>query len=235
MEDTYEALMDLQDLDQRMAEAREKVREFEPQLEELEAPIEELEEQVEAVRSRLEEMKQEERRLERSADDKRAKLEQYEARLERVRTAREESAARTEIDLISKALEADEEDALALIDQIRRTELKLDELEGKLADLRAEIDPQRSTLLEERNEAADQLEILKDKRENKLIRMSDDAARLYERIRGGKTDVALAKLTKDGACGHCFSMIPLQEQNEIRRREALHRCEACGVILFAED
>ena len=235
MEETYQALLDLQDLDEQMAQAKEKVREFEPELEELQAPIEELEEQVEAVRSRLEEMKAEERRLERSADDKRAKLEQYEARLERVRSAREEAAARTEIDLISKAIEADEEDALALIDQIRRTELKLDELEGKLNDLRAELEPKRDTLLKERNEAADQLDVLKDKRENKLVRLSDDAARLYERIRGGKTNVALARLTKDGACGHCFSMIPLQEQNEIRRREALHRCEACGVILFAED
>ncbi len=235
MDETYQALLDLQELDKRMAEARAKVREFEPELEELEAPIEELQGQVDAVRSRLDEMKAEERRLERSADDKRAKLEQYEARLERVRSAREEAAARTEIDLISKAVEADEEDALDLIDQIRRTELKLDELEGKLEELRAETDPKRDALLQDRNDAADQLEILKDKRENKLIRLSDDAARLYERIRGGKTEVALAKLTKDGACGHCFSMIPIQEQNEIRRREALHRCEACGVILFADD
>lgn len=235
MDETYQALLDLQDLDEQMAEAKAKVREFEPELEELEAPVEELEEQVEAVRSRLEEMKAEERRLERGADDKRAQLEKYEARLERVRSAREEAAARTEIDLISKAIEADEDDALELIDQIRRTELKLDELEGKLADLRNEMAPKRETLLQERDEAADQLDILKDKRENKLIRLSDDAARLYERIRGGKTKVALAQLTKDGACGHCFSMIPLQEQNEIRRREALHRCEACGVILFAED
>ena len=235
MEETYQALLDLQDLDDQMAQAKAKVREFEPELEELEAPIEELEEQVAAVRSRLEEMKAEERRLERSADDKRAKLEKYESRLERVRSAREEAAARTEIDLISKAIEADEEDALELIDQIRRTELKLDELETKLADLREEMAPKRDTLLQERNEAVDQLDVLKDKRENKLVRLSDDAARLYERIRGGKTKVALAKLTADGACGHCFSMIPIQEQNEIRRREALHRCEACGVILFAED
>ena len=235
MDETYQALPDLQELDRQMAQARAKVREFEPELEELEAPLEELEEQVAAVRSRLDEMKAEERRLERSADDKRAKLEKYEARLERVRSQREESAARTEIDLISKAVEADEEDALELMDQIRRTELKLDEMEQKLGALREETAPKREELMTERNEAADQLDILKDKRENKLIRLDDSAARLYERIKGGKTDVALAKLTKDGACGHCFSMIPLQEQNEIRRREALHRCEACGVILFAED
>lgn len=235
MEDTYQALLDLQDLDEQMAAAKAKVREFEPELEALEAPILEAEAEVEAVRRRLEEMKAEERRLERSADDKRAKLERYEERLERVRNAREEAAARTEIDLITKAVEADEADAINLMDQIRRTELKLDELEKKLQELRDETEPKMDELLRERDEAADQLDILKDKRENKMVRLNDDAARLYERIRGGKTDVALAKLTADGACGHCFSMIPIQEQNEIRRRKALHRCEACGVILFAED
>lgn len=235
MEETYQALLDLQELDLQMTEARAKVKEFEPELEELQAPITQMEEQVAAVRGRLDEMRAEERRLERSADDKRAQLEKYEAHLERVRSAREEAAARTEIDLISKAVEADEDDALTLMDQIRRTELKLDELEGKLEELREETAPKQDALMRERNEASDKLDILKDQRENKLVRLNDDAARLYERIRGGKTNVALAKLTKDGACGHCFSMIPLQEQNEIRRQEALHRCEACGVILFADD
>ncbi|MFW5947431.1 MAG: zinc ribbon domain-containing protein [Gemmatimonadota bacterium] len=235
MEETYQALLDLQDLDERLAEAQARVREFEPELEELQAPIEAAEEEVAAVRSRLEEMKAEERRLERSADDKRAQLEKYEARLQRVRNAREEAAARTEIDLISRAVEADEADAVNLMDQIRRTELKLDEMERRLDALRQETAPKLEALRRARNEAADQLEILADRRKNKMVRLNDEAARLYERIRGGKTRVALAKLTADGACGHCFSMIPIQEQNQIRRREALHRCEACGVILFADD
>jgi hypothetical protein len=235
MDETYRALLDLQEMDEQMAEAEERVRQFDPQLEEIEAPVEAAQSEVETVRKRLEEMQAEARRLERSADDKRAKMEKYEARLERVRNPREESAARAEIDLISKAVEADEADYINLTDQIRRTELKLDELEEKLDQLEADAAPRREELMEGRDEAETQLKILADQRENKMIRLNDDAARLYERIRGGKTRVALAQLTADGACGHCFSMVPLQEQNEIRRKEALHRCEACGVILYAEE
>ncbi len=235
MDETYQALLDLQDLDEQMAEARDRVRQFDPQLEEIEAPVGSARSEVETVRKRLEEMHVEARRLERSADDKRAKMEKYEARLERVRNAREEAAARAEIDLISKAVEADEADYVNLTDQIRRTELKLAEMEKKLEDLQEEAAPKREALMEGREEAETQLQILADKRENKMVRLSDEAARLYERIRGGKTRVALARLTPDGACGHCFSMIPIQEQNEIRRKEALHRCEACGVILYAEE
>lgn len=235
MEETYQALRELQELDDRMREARDRVRRFDPELEELEAPLAAASAEMDGVRKRLDEMKTELRRLERGAEDKRAQLGKYEARLERVRNAREEAAARAEIDLISKAVEADESDALNLMEQVKRTELKLDELEKKLEAAREEAAPRRDELMKGRDEAAEQLDVLEDQRKNRLVRLNDQAARLYERIRGGKTRVALAQLTPDGACGHCFSMIPIQEQNEIRRKQALHRCEACGVILFSDD
>lgn len=235
MEETYQALLDLQDLDEQLSQAKDQVEHFEPQLEEIEAPVEAAQSDVDSVRKRLDEMKVEARRLERSADDKRAQMAKYQARLERVRNAREEAAARAEIDLISKAVEADESDYVGLTDQIKRTELKLDEMEQKLEALREEAAPRRQELMDRKEEAESQLDVLAEQRKNKLIRLNDPAAKLYERIRGGKTRVALAEMTADGACGHCFNMIPIQEQNEIRRKEALHRCEACGVILYAEE
>ena len=235
MEETYEALLELQDLDRQMRQAQQKVKRFEPELEELEAPVRVAETEVEAARKRLEELKTEQRRLERAAQDKRAQLQKYQDHLDRARNQREETAARTEIDLIRKAVEADEDDAMGLMEQVTRMELKLDELEKKLAATRSETEPKLEELKSARSEASAQLTVLEDQRKNKLVRLTGDAARLYERIRGGKTGVALATLTADGACGHCFSMVPIQEQNEIRRKKALHRCEACGVILYAED
>ena len=235
MEETYEALMELQDLDSQMRQAKERVRRFDPELEELDAPVERAEQEVEAARKRRDELKAELRRLERAAEDKRAQLGKYQDHLDRARNQREEAAAHTEIDLIRKAVEADEDDAMSLMEQLTRMELKLDELEKKLEALRSETAPKREELVAARDEASSQLTILQDQRKNKLVRLTPDAARLYERIAGGKSGIALATLTADGACGHCFSMIPIQEQNEIRRKKALHRCEACGVILFAEE
>ena len=235
MQETYEALLELQDLDMQMRQARDRVKRFEPELEELEAPVRLVEQELEAARKRLEELKTETRRLERAAVDKRGHLQKYQDHLDRARNTREETAARTEIDLISKALMADEDDAMTMMEQVTRMELKVDELEKKLEAVRGETDPKRQELVTAREEAAQALQVLADQRQNKIVRLTDNAARLYERIRGGKTGVALATLTPDGACGHCFSMIPIQEQNEIRRKQALHRCEACGVILYAGE
>lgn len=235
MEETYQALLELQQLDEEMRQAKDQLQRFEPELEEMEAPVRQAEEEVEAIRKRLEDMRTDLRRLERGAQDKRAQLEKYEERLTRVKTSREEAAARTELDLIRGAVEADEDDAMSLMEQVTRAELKLDELEKRLAAIREETEPRRKELLEGREQAETAVAVLHDRRQNQLIRMDDRAARMYEQIRGGKARAALASLTPDGACGNCFGMIPLQERNEIRRREALHRCEACGVILYPED
>jgi len=45
----------------------------------------------------------------------------------------------------------------------------------------------------------------------------------------------VADLTEDGACGHCFGMVPLQLRNEVRHGRGLIRCEGCGVILTAQE
>jgi predicted nucleic acid-binding Zn-ribbon protein len=235
MGDSHEWLLGLQQLDEQMEEARDRVRRFGPELEELEAPVQVAQQEVDALRQRVTEMRAESRRLERGADDKRAQLRKYQDRLERVRNAREEAAARTEIDLVRRAVEADENDALDLMDQVKRQELKLDELEKKLAQLKAETTPRREELERSRNEAQSQLEILEAERREHVAGMNPQTVRLYERVRAGRTRVTLARLMPDGACGHCFSMIPIQEQRQVRQQDALHRCEACGVILYADD
>ncbi len=40
-------------------------------------------------------------------------------------------------------------------------------------------------------------------------------------------------MTEDGACGSCYSLIPLQVQHEVRNVSRLVLCESCGVIVTA--
>jgi len=232
MEEQYQSLLALQELDEEIARAEEGLATFATKFADVDAPVATLERESEAARTRLAEMRQEARRLERAAEDKRDKLRKYQERLERVRSAREEAAVRTELDLIRKAADADESDALEMMDQITRSELKLDELEKKLDQARAEVEPRRKELEAERDAATRDLAVLRDRRENLYIRLDPRVARLYDRMQEGTTRVVIAGLMEDGACGHCFGLVPLQQQTEIRQGKALIRCEACGVILY---
>lgn len=234
MREIYASLLELQGLDEEIDRAVESARAFGPELENLIAPVEGLARELEATRGRLQEMRETVRRLERSANEKRERLRRYQERLNLVRNPREEAAVQAELDLIRRATEADEQETLELMEQITRTEFRVDELERQLAAARAEVEPKQAELLERKAAAEDEIARLQDRRENLAIRLDVSIRRLYERVRAGRTRVVLAPLT-EGACGHCYSMVPIQRQHEIRLGTELHRCEVCGVILYLRD
>lgn len=225
-------MLALQELDDEIARAVARAEEFAPQLAELEQPVSTLAAEIEAARTRVDELRREITRLEAAAEQKRQRLESYEERLQHVRNVREQSAVHVEMDLIRRAADADDEEALSLMEQATRTDLKLDELERHMAKLQAENAPKLDELLAAKAEAEANLAIIEDRRKNQAIRIDKPALRLYERVRGGRAAVALAPMTDEGACGNCFNVLPLQEQSEVRGGGTLHRCEGCGVILY---
>lgn len=232
---TRASLKELQRLDREIEKTRKRIREFDPLFEEVEEPALALESEVENTRSRVKEMKVEERRLELSADEKQARVKKLEERLKEVRNLREEAAVHAELDMVRRALEGDEQEALSLLDQIRKLELRLDEQEEALEEARAEIEPRKNELLDERASLQSELSVLQERRETFVGEIDDDELQIYERIKGGGRDVAVAELTPDGACSNCFSMIPLQRRHEVRHGNDMIRCEACGVILSARS
>lgn len=228
-------LKELQNIDQQMESLRVRVAEFEPLLEAVEEPVLALDGEVQTLKGRLQEIKVEERRLEHSADDKRSRSKKLEERLKSVRNLREEAAVRAEMDLLRIALEGDEQEALTLLDQIRKMEDRLDVLQKSLAEEKTLLEPRRLQLQEERNQILEDLAVLQSKREAYAVRVPPRDLQNYERIRGGGRSVAVAVLTPDGACGHCFGMVPLQIQNEVRKGSVNIACEVCGVLLSSGE
>ncbi len=228
---TGEELRRLQNLDREIEDARRRVSEFDPLIAQVEEPALELENEVENTRSRLKEMKVEERTVEGAADDKRRRREMLKKRLNEVRNVREEAAVQAELDMVRRALESDEQEALTLLDQIRKLEERLETQEAALEEAQREVEPRRDELLSERGEIERELEALREERASFVESIGVEPRKVYERIRSGGRDVAVAELTPDGACGHCYGMVPLQVRNEIRHGAEMIRCEACGVIL----
>jgi predicted nucleic acid-binding Zn-ribbon protein len=230
-EKTHATLRELQELDRKIAEAEDKIRSFDPQLAEVDAPALQLEQDVTTTRARLREMKVDERRIELAADEKRQRIKKLQERMNQVRNVREEAAVSTEIQMLKRALDGEEQEALTLIDQIRRMDLRLAEQESQLEEARTALGPRQSELLGAKADAERELSSLREQRLATTIGMAPKQLRTYEGIRGAGRRQAVSELTADGACGNCFSMIPLQLQNEVRVTGSMVRCEACGVIL----
>ncbi len=224
-------LQDLQKLDEEIRKVRERIQALDEELAGAEEPLMEVQKEAEATRERLTQMKVDERRLESSADEKRARAKKLDDRMEQVRNLREEVAVRAELDIVRRAVEADEQEALGLLDQIRRTEDTLEELEGRVDEAQAELEPRRQELAQERARQEEFLHELTGRREDYVDQIGEGERRVYESFRSSGRSVVVAQLLEDGACGHCFGMVPLQVQNEIRGGAKMVRCEACGVIL----
>jgi predicted nucleic acid-binding Zn-ribbon protein len=229
------ALKELQRLDTRILETREQIQAFDPRFEEAEEPVLVLESELGTLRKRAQEMKLEERRLELSIEEKRERLKKLEERLGNVRNLREEAAVSAELEMVKRALQNDEQEAYTLLDQIRKSDDRIEELESAFQEARDLVEPRKEALLAERAAVKQELESLQEKREQFTGDIDDDELRTYDAIRGRSGRTAVAELTEDGACGNCFGMVPLQIQNEIRHGGSLIRCEACGVILAAPD
>jgi predicted nucleic acid-binding Zn-ribbon protein len=230
-EKTHATLRDLQELDRRIAEAEDRIGEFDPSLADVDEPALQLEQEATTTRGRLKEMRLDERRLELAAEEKRQRIKKLQERLTQVRNVREEAAVSTEIDMLKQALEGEEQEAYTLIDHIRRLEVRLSEQEKALEEARDALEPRRLELMSQKAGAERELEQLREERKTRAGQMAPKELRLYEGIRGSRRRQAVAELTADGACSNCFSMIPLQLQNEVRTAGAVVRCEACGVIL----
>lgn len=228
---THASMKELQDLDTRIDEVRSRVEGFEEELADVAAPAEALVRETELLGGRLKDMRADERRLEAAADDKRARGKRLQDRLNSIRNLREEAALRVEMDLVRRALEADEQEALSLLDGIRRAEDSLAELEARRQAALEELEPRRQELLKEQEATRKELADLQKMRAERAEALGERERRLYESYRAGGRSVVVVSLTQDGACGFCFSVAPLQLQSEVRRGTSLIRCEACGVIL----
>ncbi len=232
---TRTALKELQTIDLRIADSQKRIREFDPLFADVEEPAIILETEVSTTRKRLQEMTLEERRLELSTEEKRARVKRLDERLGSVRNLREEAAVSAELDMVKRALQSDEQEAYTLLDQIRKLDERMEELEAAWKEAQALVEPRMKELIAERDEAKKALSSLEDERARFVETMEEKEIRLYEGIRAGGRTFAVADMTHDGACGHCFGVVPLQIQNEIRHGTSLIRCEACGVILAAPD
>lgn len=228
-------LKELQKLDLRIQEAKKKIGAFDPLLEEVEEPALVLEGELGTTKTRLQEMKLEERRLELATEEKRDRQKRLEERLGSVRNLREEAAVSAELEMVKRALQNDEQEGLTLMDQLRKMEERSAELEIAFAEASEIVGPKRDELLAQRTAVQKELEAMRGERTGSVSGMDTSELKVYDAIRSGGRAIAVSPLTEDGACGHCFGMIPLQLRNEIAHSEGLIRCESCGVILTAPD
>ena len=233
MNELYSSLLQLQEIDQEISQAESRLNALTPRITELRSPLNVIEQESSDVRGQLDKLKHHVRKLEHGAENKRGRLKQYEEKAQKSRR-HDEAQVKAETDLIRRAVEAEVAELDETTSQVRRQEMKLEDLQTRAGRVETEIAPHLQEIENERASIQQEIETLQNKRSQHAANMDKAAVRLYDRVRTGKR-AALAPLTQQGACGSCYNQVPMQEQTEIRLANGIRRCEACGVILYATE
>ena len=262
MQVDLDVLLDLQNKDIAVTNAKDRLEALQPSIDALDTELSEAEEALRKASDNAGEAEQRRVELEGRIESYRVMQERRRQRLEWVSGAKEASAIMAELDLARSVLAREEAEWMRSGDRLQEAEQLVGEAQAVVDQVKAAQAPQRDEFaaataeIEQeiaaataiRDEAARQVEpllaeVLNQEKfcEQALLRRRDEAARqveprmldLYQRILRGRAPQALYPL-RGGACGHCYTAVPLHRRQQIENGQAVEACEACGVLVYKD-
>ncbi|KAA3617406.1 MAG: hypothetical protein D8M58_02490 [Calditrichaeota bacterium] len=230
MQKTLHALIELQELDNRLDELMEErgdlpniVNEFEEKLISKTASLEEIESDIKSSKLRIKE-------IELFEKESQEKLNKYNEQLYQVKTNREYDAITVEIESVQKTQKEYGSELVLIKSSDEEKEKEINELEAEIAKIKEELSENKVELDSSLAETADEENSLKKKRDKVLKNLSKHVYSTYQKIRKARNGTGIAKV-ENGTCGGCFSYIPPQKVVEVRKMKKIYECEFCGRIL----
>ncbi len=230
MQKTLHALIELQEVDNRLDELLEERGDL-PNI------VNELEEVLETKKSDLEEIEKEiknstlrKKEIGLFENEAKEKLDKYNEQLYQVKTNREYDAITVEIESVQQTQKEYSSELVLLDSASEEKEETVNNLEAEIAKLSEELSENKVELDSSLAETADEENSLNKKRDKILKGLSKHVYSTYENIRQARNGKGIANI-ENGNCGGCFSFIPPQKVVEVRKMKKIHECEFCGRIL----
>ena len=234
MHSDVQALLALQAEDDVIHELERALSALAPRISELERQRSATEEAHARAAAAASAEERSQRDLQEKVAQQRQLQERNQSQLDAVTTAREATAAMSQLDQSKRMMDeaAGQADAAGR----RARELRQAETEqaAAVAELAESQEAARSTITAEQNEIEEKLRDLRTKRQAAAQRVPRSMLSKYERIhtrRGGQSVFPLRGLS----CGNCDVAIPLQRRSVLVSRGELDTCEGCGVLLYAAE
>jgi predicted nucleic acid-binding Zn-ribbon protein len=226
-----EALLTLQERDKVVMEIQAGMQALEPEVQSLDEQLAAAEDALEAARQRAEDADRRRADLEAKIESYRVMQERRRQRLEWVRGAKEASTLMAELDLARTVLAKEEAEWVRSADKVQEAQGKVTEHTAQLTEIREGQAPRREEIAAKVAELDEQLRVARAAREQAARGVSEALYQRYSRILQGRAPLAMYPI-QSGACGHCFTAVPLHRQQKLRNGQSVEACEACGVLLY---
>lgn len=226
-----EALLKLQEKDKIVMDLDAELAALEPELQQLDDELAQAEESLGAATSRADDADTRRQDLEGKIESYRVMQERRRQRLEWVRGAKEASNLMAELDLARTVLAKEEAEWVRSADKVQEAQGFAAEEERKLEELRAAQAPKREEIAAKQAEIDDKLQAAHADRAKTAKPVPSQLQDRYDRIRRGRAPLALYPI-HNGACGHCYTSVPLHRRQKVLGGSGVEPCEACGVLIY---
>lgn len=234
MQTELNRLLDLQTKDMVLLEADVRLKAIADRIAVLDGQLESARRDLTVAKKRLDDGVKRREDLEIRIESYRTIQDRRRQRLEAVKGAREAQAVMTEVEMARAVLVKEEGEWVRVAEGVHDAERGVKSVEDRIVAFDVEQTPEREQLQAEIAAVeATRLEA-KSARDGSAAEVDKTLRMRYDRLRSARTAAVVVALRGE-ACGACFTSVPRNRRTQIRAGVLLDNCEACGVILFAED
>jgi predicted nucleic acid-binding Zn-ribbon protein len=230
MTDEVTALVQLKDVDTRFVSLTRIIASVPGQIAELTRKVELLRENFAQKQGRLEELKSSRRQKEQEVDDCSEKVKKFEFQQFEVKTNKEYQSLLHEIALLKEKRSHLEGEIIELMEQEESINSEIKDFEVRISREELTSTQEKRRLEEDLEKAKQETKVLEGEKDILVKRLSSGVRARYVRVSGGKGGIGVADV-RNRACGACFTNLPPQTLNEIRKGLKVISCETCGRML----
>lgn len=231
MHPDLKAVVEVQQLDQQVAELTALIDSLPKQIQTLQSQLDDFIHAHEDRKKRLAANLKERKDLEGDIKSIQQKITKHKDQLYQVKTNEQYRA-------MLKEIEGEEANTRRIEDQILEKMIESEDIQGHVQEAAARLDGEKARvaaeikhLQDERQKDLDEREHLQAQRKELAAGLSESVLALYERIRSYRTGPAVAEV-RGGLCTACNIQLRPQVYNEVRTGAAVMTCENCSRIQY---
>jgi predicted nucleic acid-binding Zn-ribbon protein len=231
MKEQLEHLIELQNIDLKILNAKQKIDSFPLKIAQAELTLREFQTGLDKIIQKLDLIEKKKREKEGSLDDINEKIGKIKGRISEIKTNKEYQAHLMEIESVEKERYAIEDAILLFMEQIDAILKQKKSEEDRMQSERNRINEFKRKLEQEMQEAEREMQQLKDTRLKITETIDSESYSQYMSLFETYNGLAVVEV-KEEICMGCNMNVPPQLYVEVKKKEEIFNCPQCRRILF---
>jgi predicted nucleic acid-binding Zn-ribbon protein len=232
MSPELERLINLQQLESAIADARAHIAAHPQRLADADAKLAEADRVVQDATQRLKDSQEAKRAAEKDAAVFDGRLTKFKDQLSAVKTNREYQAMQHEIETAKRERDLAEDKVLERMEQIEALTAEVKQAEAACAAQKKTVDAEKAALAAELAAEEKRLAEKTAARGALVASVEPRLMSLFEQVARVRKGVALSMATRDGLCSVCHVRMRPQVFQQVRQNDSVVQCDSCQRILY---